>query len=84
MATYLYPAMSNAHLNYLCNIAANSSGKQKIDCPTAISFNPKIFLLDGTSPTPMLFTPITTAPSDLSSRHQQIIDAFLNDGKNVA
>jgi hypothetical protein len=42
----------------------------------------KMFSLDGTSPSPMLFT-TTTNPSktDVSSRHQQIIDAFLNDGK---
>lgn len=41
----------------------------------------KIFFADGTSPAPMLFTPMSTVPSDLLSRHQQIIDAFLNDGR---
>ncbi|CAF3428235.1 unnamed protein product [Rotaria socialis] len=59
LATYLYPGMSNVHLNYLCNIAANSN--------------------DGTSPSPMLFTSMMTNKNDMSSRHQQIIDAFLND-----
>jgi hypothetical protein len=28
----------------------------------------------------MLFTSMNTTKSDISSRHQQIIDAFLNDG----
>ncbi|CAF5155270.1 unnamed protein product, partial [Rotaria sp. Silwood1] len=32
-----------------------------------------------TSPSPMLFTSINTTKSDISLRHQQIIDAFLND-----
>ncbi|CAF3891883.1 unnamed protein product, partial [Rotaria magnacalcarata] len=59
LATYLYPGMSNVHLNYLCNIAANSN--------------------DGTSPSPMLFTSMMANKNDMSSRQQQIIDAFLND-----
>jgi hypothetical protein len=29
----------------------------------------------------MLFTSANTTKNDISSRHQQIIDAFLNDGK---
>jgi hypothetical protein len=29
----------------------------------------------------MLFTSTNTTKNDISSRHQQIIDAFLNDGK---
>jgi len=70
--------MSNVHLNYLCNIAANSNGKlNKINF---FFFLLKISILDGTSPSPMLFTSINTTKNDISSRHQQIIDAFLNDG----
>jgi hypothetical protein len=67
--------MSNVHLNYLCNIAANSNGK------ISKNFILNISISDGTSPTPMLFTSINNLKNDISSRHQQIIDAFLNDGK---
>jgi hypothetical protein len=41
-----------------------------------------ISFADGTSPTPMLFASINNQKNDISSRHQQIIDAFLDDGKN--
>jgi hypothetical protein len=68
--------MSNIHLNYLCNIAANNHGKIK-----KMIFLLKTVNLDGTSPSPMLFTTTNSPRSDISSRHQQIIDAFLNDGK---
>jgi len=71
--------MSNVHLNYLCNIAANSHGKIKVYLKKKIFF--LISLIDGTSPAPMLFTSANTTKNDISSRHQQIIDAFLNDGK---
>ena len=36
--------------------------------------------LDGTSPSPLLFASATGAANDVGSRHQQIIDAFLDDG----
>jgi hypothetical protein len=72
--------MSNVHLNYLCNIAANSNGKLNKINFVFFFLLLKISILDGTSPSPMLFTSINTTKNDISSRHQQIIDAFLNDG----
>lgn len=72
--------MSNVHLNYLCNIAANSNGKKNTTSNQLIVVEGKY--LDGTSPSPMLFTMINPPKTnDISSRHQQTIDAFLNDGK---
>lgn len=41
-----------------------------------------ILYLDGTSPTPLLFSSIMSTKNDITSRHQQIIDAFLTDGNH--